>query len=261
MFFRFDHLVHFTKKPEEAAQIMVDLGFHAVKGGHHESWGTYNSLCHFGLPYIEFLGLENLAVAEKVTRNTLISQVVDECEQGEGFLRLAIRTDNIEEAARHFSSLGLHTIGPVEGERRREDGTLLKWAMLFIEEPGTLDPYTYPFIIDWKVSDDIRAKALEELGLISPHGQTQLTEIGIGTRNPQDTMADWSRLFKLVPINQTLPSPLDGEAKSYLARLGEVTFVFHSADRDITRPTFIKLAPALPAGKQEIMGGHYFFTI
>ncbi|HET6872586.1 MAG TPA: VOC family protein [Sporolactobacillaceae bacterium] len=261
MFFRFDHLVHFTKNPEEAAQIMIKHGFHAVKGGHHESWGTYNSLCHFGLPYIEFLGLEDLTVAQKVTHNTLISQVVDEFEQGEGFLRLAIRTDNIEEAARHFSSLGLHTIGPVEGERRREDGTLLKWAMLFIEEPGARDPYNYPFIIDWKVSDEGRATALQDLGLIAPHSQTQLTEIGIGTRDPHETLTNWSRLFHLTQPDQTLTHPLDDHAKAFTAQLGEVTIVFHSSNRDLTRPSFLKLAPALPAGKQEIMGGHYVFTI
>jgi hypothetical protein len=261
LFFKFDHLVHFTKNPELAVQKMADLGVHAVKGGHHESWGTYNSLCHFGLPYIEFLGLENLFVAKKVTSNTLISQVVDEHKQGDGFFRIALRTNNIEEAAHHFTSLGLKVIGPVEGERRREDGTLLKWAMMFIEDPDSEDPYKYPFIIDWKVTDEARAYSLMELGLITSEVQTKIKEIGIGTRDPLMTMEDWSRLFQLTcHSDKTGALSSDHPSGRRIARLGETAFVFHSTESAVTRPTFLRLAPTPNEGKMEIMGGTYLFN-
>ena len=260
MFFKFDHLVHFTKSPELAAQNMIDLGFHASLGGHHESWGTYNSLCHFGLPYIEFLGLEHLSIAQNVTHNTLISQVVDEHMDGEGFLRIALRTDDIEAAAQHFSSLGLKTIGPVEGERRREDGTLLQWAMLFIKDPENGDPYNYPFIIDWKQSDQERLNSLIGLGLTTPDSPTKIKEIGIGTNHPLDTMADWSRLFQLANQDKTKKALAEEASNGNSAQIGEITLVFHSTESEVTRPTFLKLAPSKHKGKKELMGGTYFFN-
>jgi hypothetical protein len=255
MFFKFDHLVHFTKSPAAAVQKMIDLGFHAEIGGHHKSWGTYNTLCHFGLPYIEFLGLKNISIANKVTQNTLISQVVDEHKQGDGFFRIALRTDNIEAATHHFSSLGLKTIGPVEGERRREDGTLLKWAMLFIEDTDSEDPYKYPFIIDWKVTDEERTHSLQEIGLITSQVQTKIMGIGIGTKNPHTAKKEWSRLFQL-------SSALDhtGTPEQVVGQLGDIAIVFHPTESTVTRPTFLTLAPTSTKGKMNIMGGTYQFN-
>ena len=40
MQFSFDHLVWFSKKPEEAIPILKQLGIHAANGGRHEKWGT-----------------------------------------------------------------------------------------------------------------------------------------------------------------------------------------------------------------------------
>jgi hypothetical protein len=59
-------------------------------GGRHESWGTYNSLIYFGLSYIEFLGIENLFIAEKHEDNRLITQIVEQLskENREGPARI-----------------------------------------------------------------------------------------------------------------------------------------------------------------------------
>lgn len=93
-----------TQKPEHAVETINQLGFHTVKGGHHEKWGTYNGLCHFGLSYIEFIGIEQREKVESVTDNTLISQIASIPSGQEGLIRIAFRTTDIEQATLHFHS-------------------------------------------------------------------------------------------------------------------------------------------------------------
>jgi hypothetical protein len=95
MQFFFDHLVWFLKEPEKAISSLKQRGLHVVKGGRHESWGTYNTLIYFGLSYIEFLGIENLSIAEKHGENRLITQIVEQLAKDgrEGPAKIAIRTN------------------------------------------------------------------------------------------------------------------------------------------------------------------------
>ena len=78
MNFTFDHLVWFYKNPEYAINPLSAKGIHAVKGGRHESWGTYNSLSYFDLSYIEFLGIDHLSIAEQHNENRLVTQIVQQ---------------------------------------------------------------------------------------------------------------------------------------------------------------------------------------
>ncbi|WEG11848.1 VOC family protein [Pullulanibacillus sp. KACC 23026] len=265
MKFDFDHLVHLTKRPEEAVQAWKDLGFHAANGGHHENWGTYNGIAHFGLSYIEFLGLENASIARQVTDNTLIQQTAGTSPDYEGFLRLAFRTTNMNEAVAHFKNQGLRVIGPVPGERRRTDGSLLKWEMLFIEEENE-DPYNFPFIIDWKMSDSDREQQLKDQQLmIDKMAAPTLSEIGIYTAAPAKTARAWQKLFNL-ELSSGMDSTDDTAVKG---SLGSTAFVFHRDTRygfnsatfkGKVRPSYVKIKQSLFLASQEIYGGLYLFN-
>jgi hypothetical protein len=194
MHFKLDHIVHFTEDPARAVKDMKALGFSAFNGGEDANWGTENGLCHFGLTYIEFLGIKHRNIAKSVTDNTLIRQLVAEPE--DGLARLALRVDNINQAAEHFRSLGLSVIGPVPGSRKQLDGKLLQWSMLFIENDGP-DPFCLPFIIDWKQTDDERKQQLVRRGLITEHpvGVIHLAEIVLPTRNLKKSIQEWKTFF------------------------------------------------------------------
>ncbi|MGV3487323.1 MAG: VOC family protein [Tuberibacillus sp.] len=194
MLFQLDHIVHVTGDPLDAVKDMQKLGFHALAGGEHENWGTQNGLCYFGLTYIEFLGIKHLHIAEKVNDNTLITQLVAEREHG--LARLALRVNNIDKAADHFKRLGVRVIGPVPGSRKQLDGSLLEWAMLFIEDGGS-DRFRLPFIIDWKRSDTERKQQLTDRGLVARHpvGDVRISDIVLPTSDLDKAVKEWKTLF------------------------------------------------------------------
>ncbi|WHY78316.1 VOC family protein [Neobacillus sp. WH10] len=199
MSFSFDHLVFFSNKPEEAIPLLKQRGIHAFKGGRHEIWGTYNSLTYFGLSYIEFLGIENLPVAERQEENRLITHIVEQLsgEKREGPATIAIRTDNIERLAFRLKDEGFKVYGPLPGERVRADGQVIRWSLLFPEAADK--ELMLPFFIQWEKSDVERRLELEEQGLIESHstGNPQFKSVGFVVHNIENTLAIWGRLFDL----------------------------------------------------------------
>ncbi|PGC46472.1 VOC family protein, partial [Bacillus wiedmannii] len=119
--------------PKEAEKRMGELGFHTVQGGEHTNWGTWNSLCYFDLSYIEFLAVQHEDTARQAD-NPLVQETVEKLRDREGMLQIALRTDHIEELAVRFMEKGLQVKGPFEGKRMRNDGHLIEWKMLFVEQ-------------------------------------------------------------------------------------------------------------------------------
>ncbi len=116
----FDHLVHFVHRPPvEAARLFQEAGFHAVAGGRHTHWGTWNSLSYLGLSYVEFLAVEEATVA-KQSDNPLIRQLVWEANRGEGLGQIALRTRQMDAWVERFQSLGLKVTGPQKRAAARE---------------------------------------------------------------------------------------------------------------------------------------------
>lgn len=220
--FRFDHAVCVARDPFQSLKDAEAVGLSAAAGGRHEKWGTYNSLLHFGLSYIEFLGLEDRNRAAAVADNSLIRQMVREQPSGEGLIRLALRTNQMEDAARHFQRQGLRVTGPIPGRRATPDGQILEWSMLFIEETGE-DPFFLPFIIDWKQTDEEREHRLRQLGLLKNKGR--VAEIATVTRDAEKAAATWKRLF-----GATIEKPAVDErlnARMIPVSLAGVRFAFY----------------------------------
>ncbi|MGZ4159706.1 MAG: VOC family protein [Neobacillus sp.] len=215
MQFSFDHLVWFFKKPEDVIPPLKQRGIHGFIGGRHESWGTYNSLIYFGLSYIEFLGIENLFIAEKHEDNRLITQIVEQLskENREGPARIAVRTDQIEELAERLKEEGFTVYGPLPGERVRADGQVIRWSLLFSEYRA--NELSLPFFIQWEKSDEIRFSELEEQGLIGPYnvGNPKFESVGFVVHNLDQTLKTWVKLFNLYPSEEFIDSTINARCK------------------------------------------------
>ncbi|EKN63715.1 hypothetical protein BABA_24275 [Neobacillus bataviensis LMG 21833] len=215
MSFSFDHLVFFSKKPEVAVPLLKQRGIHTVNGGRHQFWGTYNSLTYFGLSYIEFLGIENLPMAEKQEENRLITHIVEQLagKMQEGPARIAIRTDHIHQLAVRLKEAGFTVYGPITGERTRADGQVIKWTTLY---PETEDSeLALPFFIQWEKSDGERLIELEEQGLIESHlaGKLQFESVVFVVHNLEQTLAAWRSLFDLNQGEEFVDSSLNARCR------------------------------------------------
>jgi hypothetical protein len=194
----FDHLVHFLRRsPLEAAEEMRRMGFHAVAGGRHENWGTHNSLCYFDVSYIEFLAVENQETAER-SDNRLIQQLVGDLPRiGEGLGQIALRTGDIERLAEHLKRNGLNVLGPVPGSRKRVDGSIIRWSMLFAESDEVRHPL--PFFIQWEQSDEERRKDLTSRDVIAahPNGAERVEWIACAVADLDKTAERWQEWLGL----------------------------------------------------------------
>ncbi|ALS29938.1 glyoxalase-like domain-containing protein [Paenibacillus sp. 32O-W] len=220
----FDHLVHFVNRPEQAIVELRKVGLIASPGGQHEKWGSYNALCYFDLSYVEFLGLNSYEIASQVTDNDLIRQAVNALPSREGFARLALRTDCIDDAAERMRKLGLEVTGPFPGSRKRQDGTTVSWSMFFMKdkEPGL----PLPFVIQWEQSDEERRRDLKERQVIQPHpiGAVTVRELAIAVRELEPAVDKWSRITDLHPGDVYEDEVLQAKCRKLSLPGGELVF-------------------------------------
>lgn len=195
--FDLDHIVHYTKDPKRSVTEMGELGFHAAEGGEHPNWGTYNSLCHFGLSYIEFLGIQDQEQAQNVTDNPLVQRIVEDAGFGEGLSQIALRSDNIEQTAQRLQKKNLQLKGPIPGKRTRKDGTVIEWQLLFPHKDQYGGP-PLPFFIQWNDSDEKRRADLTQQQAIGGH-DVSLSYIGFSVRNLEERVVEWCHWFDLEP--------------------------------------------------------------
>lgn len=221
---QFDHLVHVVRcSPAEVINQMKRHGFHVVQGGEHTNWGTHNSLCYFDLAYIEFLAVQNQEVAIEA-ENPLIQQSIHKLQIEEGMLQIALRTEQMEELTERLVAKGFHINGPLEGKRMRDDGTLLSWKMLFIEQEG--DGPRFPFFIEWSESDEKRRDDLQKKGVISPHNNhiIGMKTVFYAVTNVNETSKRWKDLLHI----EMSPPKINKEwnAISQGFSLGKITIQF-----------------------------------
>ncbi|MGO0063407.1 VOC family protein [Brevibacillus fluminis] len=197
MGFAFDHIVHLVNDPLQAAADLRAQGFHALEGGRHTHWGTYNSLCYFDLGYIEFLGVYDRTLTEAEQENLLVRDCALRLPQQEGFVRVAIRTDDIAQTAEMLKKRGLHVSGPFPGSRVRPDGKRLSWSMLFASHHES--SLRLPFFIQWGEGDEERRADLTARGTIAPHelGPLALGSVKIAVADLASHIHQWSGWFGL----------------------------------------------------------------
>jgi hypothetical protein len=204
MQFSFDHLVWFHHKPENAIRPLLEQGIHVIKGGRHETWGTYNTLSYFGLSYIEFLGIEDLSIAEQHEENRLITQIAEQLakENREGPAKIAIRTNQINELAIKLRNDGHKVYGPLPGQRETTAGEVIRWTLLFIEDHS--NELSFPFFIQWEKSDSERLSGFKEQGILGRHsgGSSKFESVGFVVRDLEKTIKIWGKLLNLTPSEE-----------------------------------------------------------
>ena len=133
-----DHVVLAVDDPDAAAaQIEAKLGLAATGGGRHDALGTFNRLVWLGDAYLELLGVfdRDLAAASWLGRPSLAR-----LERGGGLVTWAIAVDDVDDVLRWGPPRdGL--IGPIDGERRRDDGRIVRWSLARPEVPAPTEPF------------------------------------------------------------------------------------------------------------------------
>lgn len=261
----FDHLVHFiNRSQQEVLAEMSAIGLHAVIGGKHENWGTRNSLMYAGLSYIEFLTIEDMSVAEN-TENPLIQLLVRDRAE-EGFGTVCLRTEDIVGLQESIQAKGYETSNIIEAQRRRENGDLLTWKMLFIDKDG---PMPAPFFIQWEGTDDERLSDLLKKGIINDkQANKKISEVYFGVKDRDKAAAYWARLAEAEAVDEiNLPqwnsiakSIVVGDTKLIFAEpLGEGSVQTMLTNRG-NRPFAVSISGNKEANALTIFGGMYRLT-
>ncbi|KGP71065.1 VOC family protein [Pontibacillus yanchengensis] len=186
----FDHLVVLSSSPEKAQHDFSSKhGVRGLKGGHHESWGTYNHLAFFdNQAYIEWIGIENHERAE-ASDNPLIKHVSYSNQQEiEGTIQFALRTNEMDEVIRYFDKEEIAYEGPFEGSRTKPNGTTLSWRMLFPSFDASKE--VLPFLIEW----DGPPNAPDDDSLINA---TPFSKIHVGVKDLEKATLQWQHIYQL----------------------------------------------------------------
>lgn len=188
-----DHIVHYVENPKEAKLFMEYQNFHVVEGGHHPQWGTYNTLCYFGLTYIEFIGVYDMEVAKKAAEVPYsLAYMFAENDYADGHVTMALRTTEIDAMRERFEAAGYDTYGPEHYTRKRPDGSVLKWQLLFVGKPD--QEVRFPFFIQWEEPDDVRLKQLKDTGSFS-NENGDITKVYYAATSPYETAIAWQQLI------------------------------------------------------------------
>lgn len=198
-----DHIVHFVKEPESMVEITKEIGLHTVEGGKHEMWGTYNSLCYFGLSYIEFIGVFDKELLDKSAEIPYtLHYSYKKRNEANGLTRIAIRTTTIEQDAENLKKAGFEVVGPDTFSRVRPDGSVLTWKLLHFGKKDL--PLDYPFLIQWDGTDKERYEDLVNNGTIQEHplGKLQIDEISFQVDELQ-LAKSWAEVFHFGIVEST----------------------------------------------------------
>ena len=189
---KFDHIVHFIEgTPEGAVSFWKQQNFHASIGGRHEQWGTRNALLYGKDSYIEWLALEDREIAESADHP--LTQLL--LHNGPGFGTVCFRTSSITELNQRLTESGFQTSGILDGSRKTDEGRLIEWKMLFInEEPSARLPN--PFFIQWNETDEERYEGLRTVGAIKPANESIALERCIfGVEDVEEASDRWRELL------------------------------------------------------------------
>lgn len=221
--FQFDHLVHFVNSPTKALEAFQFIGLHAVEGGRHESLGTYNSLSYYGLSYIELIGVYDQQLAESASDlKYSLRESFKRDQFQEGLSRIALRSTNLEEVAEKFQELGLEVYGPHAMSRKRPDGSVVSWKLLYAGKQG--QKLDLPFFIQWDEGDEEREQDLINRSIIAPHekGNIQLSYVGFAVENAEETAKKWAQYLQLEEGETFIDESLHATGKTLHLKGGDI---------------------------------------
>lgn len=175
-----DHVVLAVENPDTAvAELETKLGLAAGGGGRHDAMGTFNRLVWFGDAYLELVGVFDRDLAAS---GWLGPVVLAALERGGGLATWAVAVDDLPAHLRWApESAGL--AGPLDGERTRPDGRVVRWRLA---HPPELSPSS-PFLIEHDTAGaewtpDERAARAEESHPVG--GRVRLIALEVETAAP-----------------------------------------------------------------------------
>ncbi|MGE8077396.1 VOC family protein [Peribacillus loiseleuriae] len=265
MGFIFDHLVHFVEDPKVAIEELKAQGIHAVEGGIHENRGTYNALSYFDLSYIEFLSTYDRTLVEQTEHlKYSLPETMVQDQFVEGFSRFAVRTTDIEGAANRFREKGLNVNGPIPYSRKRPDGSLIEWQLLFVGDES--DELQLPFIIQWNESDEERRNEQIEKNVIVPNpAGIAFSHVTFAVKDGNHTVEKWSNLLDLkageVYIDKKLQArcqrlELPGGNLEFCSPIGEGV-VSEALEKRGEKPFQVNFSDGIRDVKFNLLGGFY----
>jgi len=137
-----DHVVIATADPDAtAAVIEVELGLASSAGGRHETLGTFNRLIWLGDSYLELIGVFDERLAE---RSWIGRPARAALGDGGELATWAIASDGLASDLERARAAGAAWIGPIDGERRRDDGRIVRWRLAHLGDVGP----SLPFLIE-----------------------------------------------------------------------------------------------------------------
>ena len=155
-----DHLVIAVADPDAAVEALARLlGLAPGGGGRHPSLGTYNRLLWLGDTYIECIGVDDRQSAEASWVGAPSVRVLD---AGGGLATWALASADLGRDLAALRARGSSLGSPIDGERRRPDGAVVRWRL---SAPPQLDPALPPFLIEHDTTaaewtpDDRRVRA------------------------------------------------------------------------------------------------------
>lgn len=269
MNFQFDHLVHFVKHPLVTIEELKTQGLHAVEGGKHENYGTYNALCYFDLSYIELIGVFDQQLADKATGTKYsLRDTFQKDNYIEGFSRVALRSSNLEVVAEHFRNAGLEVFGPAPLSRRRPDGSVVSWKLLFAGNPN--DQVELPFFIQWDESDEDRKQDLIHQSAIAPHqaGNVSLSSVGFAVNDVEKVVENWSKYLDLQVGESFIDESLQAKGQRLILAGGDLVFyspigeglVSKTLEERGEKPFIVEFSGANENTQFELCGATYRLT-
>ncbi|MGM9924539.1 MAG: VOC family protein [Bacillus sp. (in: firmicutes)] len=269
MNFQFDHVVHYVHEPTEAMKPLQKQGLHAVEGGRHENLGTHNALSYFDLSYIELIGIFDQQLIEMPAEEKYsLKETIRRNKHTNGLRRIALRSTNLEADAERFRKLGLEVYGPSPLSRRRPDGSLLSWKLLFAGMPD--DALELPFFIEWQESDEERRQELTRRSTIADHprGPLSLSSVGFAVKDSGKTCAAWSNYLGLEAGEWFFDKKLNARGQKLKLAGGDLAFyipigegvVSHILNEQGETPFMIAFSGSEVEEEVEMLGAVYRFT-
>lgn len=194
---KLDHVVYFTNENlHDVIKEQRAKGYEAVIGGRHEQWGTANALLYLKNAYIEWLIIEDTEKAEQAAAGQpLITQILHDRPYGNGWASICFSVEDLEEWKEELDNKGFRTTDILSASRSANNGQLLRWKMLFVEQEITSE-LPYPFFIEWEETETQRFARLQEQGARTElHQAHKLTECVFHVDDPLRDTAEWAILL------------------------------------------------------------------
>ena len=131
-----DHVILASRDPDaDAAELERQIGLRAAGGGHHAAQGTFNRLVWLGDSYLELMGVFDRRLAGESWWGRWIVTRLE--RQPTAYAGVVLVSNDLVADGRRLRQMGSPISEPVDGERVRPDGDVVRWR---IARPPVPDP-------------------------------------------------------------------------------------------------------------------------